>query len=77
MVDLVLKNDGQESLRIDFQRVAIPVVAFHGDGCSAFHVSSEVGHTEAPFILRYDRSFSVDYPGIDQNMVRAILSIIC
>ena len=68
MIDLVLKDDGQNSLRIDFQRVAIPVVAFNGDGCCAFHISSEIGHTEATFILRYDFSFSGDDLRIDQNM---------
>ena len=68
MVDFVLKDDGQHSLRIDFQRVAIPVMAFNGYGCSAFHISSEVGNTEATFILGYNLSFSGDDLGIDQNM---------
>ena len=68
MVDLVLKDDGQDSLRIDFQRVAFPVMAFNGYGCSTFHISSKVGYTEATFILRYDLSFAIDDLWIDQNM---------
>ena len=68
MVDFVLKDDGQDSLRIDFQRIAIPIMAFNGDGCSAFHIGSKVGYTEATFILRYDFSFFGDDLRIDQNI---------
>ena len=52
MVNFVLKDDSEDSFRIDFQWLAVPVMTFNGYGCSAFHISSKIGYTEATFILR-------------------------
>ena len=47
MVNFVLEDDRENTFRIDFQRLAVPVMTFNGYGCCAFHISPEIGHTEA------------------------------